>query len=349
MVRGLFRHAQLLSREEEIDGMQTHNRTRALVEGAMLAALLVVLYVLDLYTRILVYIFPVPVAVLVVRHDVRTGVLATVAASLVVSAIVGVISGVSLAVWVGLIGVTLGYCLAKEFKPFPTLVLTSLAVLLATLITVAMAFVVEGVSYQQIAQQFSQAVAQGREFMLAWFKTFKVSQRDVELGMAQFDAIIEFVKITYPALILMSVVSVGAIAYGVSRWVLAKLGYKMPAVPRFSRWRITWPWAWGFILGALLGLLGGQLNSRHLVFLGWNLMMFFYYLFIVQGLAVAWFYIEKYKLDRAGKWAVVLLLLVVPVASPALSYLGLFDSWFDFRKLESRSQGPDMRRGGGTR
>lgn len=349
MVRGFYRHAQLLSREEEVDGMHTHNRTRALVEGAMLAALLVVLYVLDLYTRVLVYVFPVPVAILVVRHDVRTGILATVAASLAVSGIVGAAAGVSLAVWVGLIGVTLGYCLANGFRPFPTLALTSIAVLLAMLATFAAGFVLGDISYQEIARNVTQAVTQARESTLDRLEMLRLPQKDIEAGMAQFDAMVEMLKLTFPVAILGSAIVISAIAHSVSRWALAKLGYKVPAVPRFSRWRITWPWAWGFILGALLALLGGQLNSREMLFLGSNLVTFFFYLFIVQGLAVAWFYIEKYNLGRAGKWAVVLLLLVVPFASPAISYLGLFDSWFDFRKVESRPQRPDMRRGGGTR
>ena len=47
--------------------------TRALTEGALLAALTIVLYVANVYTQLLIYVIPVPVAILVVRNGLRAG------------------------------------------------------------------------------------------------------------------------------------------------------------------------------------------------------------------------------------------------------------------------------------
>ncbi|MBP7868917.1 MAG: DUF2232 domain-containing protein, partial [Firmicutes bacterium] len=64
-------------------------RTRALTEGALLAALTIVMYVADVYTKLLLYVIPVPVAILVIRNGIRTGILATLVAALGVGAILG--------------------------------------------------------------------------------------------------------------------------------------------------------------------------------------------------------------------------------------------------------------------
>jgi uncharacterized protein YybS (DUF2232 family) len=89
------------------------------------------MYVADIYTKLLLYVIPVPVAILVIRNGVRTGVLATLVAALGVGAILGPIDGLIVLVRVGFIGIALGALLARKRPWVISLAGTSVASLAA--------------------------------------------------------------------------------------------------------------------------------------------------------------------------------------------------------------------------
>ena len=81
--------------------------TRALTEGALLAALTIVLYVANVYTQLLIYVIPVPVAILVVRNGLRAGAVASVVSALGVGLVLGPIDGITVLIRVALVGLVM--------------------------------------------------------------------------------------------------------------------------------------------------------------------------------------------------------------------------------------------------
>jgi uncharacterized protein YybS (DUF2232 family) len=56
-------------------------------------------------------------------------------------------------------------------------------------------------------------------------------------------------------------------------------------------------------------------------------------LYFLQGLAIVAFYFERWKMPLFIKGFVYVVLFLQQFASMVVAALGLFDVWFDFRKL----------------
>ncbi|HVR44483.1 MAG TPA: DUF2232 domain-containing protein [Thermoanaerobaculia bacterium] len=90
----------------------------------------------------------------------------------------------------------------------------------------------------------------------------------------------------------------------------------------------------GFVAGGLAPLASGSLRS-----LGFGILLVVAFLYLLQGLAVFRFHQVRLRLGLLGSLlAVLTLLLLTPYGvSPALLFLiGLFDPFFDFRKLHRK-------------
>lgn len=59
-------------------------------------------------------------------------------------------------------------------------------------------------------------------------------------------------------------------------------------------------------------------------------------IFFFQGLAIAAFYFERWKLPFYVKGVIYAVVFLQQFASMAIAVLGLFDVWFDFRKLAKK-------------
>lgn len=86
---------------------------------------------------------------------------------------------------------------------------------------------------------------------------------------------------------------------------------------------------WFVIAGGMLVLLPvGDLRLP-----GVNLLIVVGTLYFLQGLAIAAFYFERWKMPWFVKGFIYAVLFLQQFASLAIAVLGLFDVWFDFRKL----------------
>lgn len=91
---------------------------------------------------------------------------------------------------------------------------------------------------------------------------------------------------------------------------------------------LRWPLAMAvaFVLGGLLVTVPAASG------LGYNVLLLVAFFFGLQGLAVAAYYAHRLAGPPLLRAAVVVLVLINPWAPQILALLGLFDTWFDFRK-----------------
>ena len=86
--------------------------TKSLVEGALLAAINIILSIMALYMPILgtfaTLVWPVPIVILGIRHGLRTSILSTVVAGIFVAILSGPFQAVNIVISFGLIGIAMG-------------------------------------------------------------------------------------------------------------------------------------------------------------------------------------------------------------------------------------------------
>jgi len=140
-------------------------------------------------------------------------------------------------------------------------------------------------------------------------------------------------KLALPAALLTTAIIMTFVNYWLARLILNRLGTKLPWLKSFRLWRFPWYLAWGYILGqALLLVTQGQGNGNLWFGVGLNLQILFNYVFLLQGLAILWFFLDKANLPKLVRW-IIIIFVFNPLFTTLVVWLGVLDTWFNFRKL----------------
>jgi uncharacterized protein YybS (DUF2232 family) len=134
------------------------------------------------------------------------------------------------------------------------------------------------------------------------------------------------VEVVYPALFLV----MGAVLVLVNASLLS--AYLVRRDPGFLEGGEFEGIRWPFVLNVLFVLGGASVALPAARLAGYNVVLLAGFFFALQGLAVVVFYTRRLAGPRFLRLAVTVLILVNPWAPWILALLGLFDTWFDFRK-----------------
>jgi uncharacterized protein YybS (DUF2232 family) len=166
-----------------------------------------------------------------------------------------------------------------------------------------------------------------------------VPEEQVEALSAQFATMERALRVIYPAAFLIMAGLAVVFSAVLLRGQLAR--YRPEAAgPGFEDLRLPLGVAVAFVLS------GAALVSPPLRPIAYNLLAIVAFLFGLQGLAVVVYYVSRFRGPRLLRVAVVVLFLMIPVGIHVVPLLGLFDTWFDFRRWAPRPGGADP--GGGT-
>jgi len=133
--------------------------------------------------------------------------------------------------------------------------------------------------------------------------------------------------------LLLMVITV--LAYRISVRLLRRYGVTVTEISPFRRWRAPFALVWFFAAGLALLLWGGGWLGD----VGANIAVFAAGVYLVQGTAVLAWQCKRRRVPAAAQWLLLatMVLLVFPIYLAMAMGAGLFDTWFDFRKLEQAS------------
>lgn len=310
----------------------------SLAEVAMLAGGTVLLAVLGAVMPHLLLVAPVPLGVLTYRQGLRVG----IGTALFASALAGLLF-VNPAVWVLVLlvlgmGLTLGGALREPFSAGQVLAFGTAAGIITVLLLLGATHAVARLSPGQLMADAIRSSVE--ELARRWTETGAGPTGTAELQRLE-QSLLRMVRLEWPGWLFVSSLTTAFGQYGLIRLLLRRSRVQVAWFPPFRSWRFPWWTAWGYIAGRGLMLLDHFLPMAPLHVLGANLELAFGYLFLVQGLAVAWFYLERLPWRWVGYLIAVFLLQL-----PAILILaGVLDTWFNFRRLPAqpadKAHGPD--------
>lgn len=315
--------------------------TKSLVEGALLSALTIILSLISIYVPLLntfaTLLCPVPIVVLAVRHGWRLSSTSAVVSALIVTMIAGPVNGIVILFTVGLVGTVLGAAFRKGYSPAKTLIISAIAVLIAQIVLVgiyAIAFKIN-IIYDTL-RLMSESSQQSGEMMKQFsglFGKFSANSRMLEQFERQQQQMANAVGILWriiPVGFFVLPAIIGSfLNFTISRLVLNRLGHRIPGLAPFKEWRMPEQVVWGFIAGIILLWWGEKSGYPWITTVGLNLNMLFTMAYAVQGAAVVWFLLDHYN---AYKLIRIIIVIYMFVLMQYLSFLGLLDCIFDFRK-----------------
>jgi len=134
---------------------------------------------------------------------------------------------------------------------------------------------------------------------------------------------------TMPGMLVSCTLGLAWINLLISRRYCRIDSVELCAFEKLTLWKTPEFIVWFAIAGGVMALL----PVSGLKMPGINLLIVMGTIYFFQGLAIMAFYFERWKLPLLVKGFVYALLFLQQFASVATAALGLFDIWFDFRKL----------------
>jgi|GEM_PF-1462051 len=273
---------------------------------------------------------PSPLAALVLRHGLASGIWTAVLSGAVASFLTQsplILAQVLLAL---ALGIALGQALRESLGLRRTLVLGSLVVFFTTWLLMYFFEQLTGVSMIDVVATF-------------WQEALKsVAGSDSMAQEALLEAQIAAMRATLPASLLMGSAALTVLDFWLTRWLVQRLpggegeeAGAVPALPPFARWRFP-RWVAGvYVLGRVVELLAGRLLDGWLQIGLVNVTLMLGFLITIQGFAVGWHYLERFKIAKGLRLLLAggFYLFLQPIATLLFLLAGLLDAWLDLRKL----------------
>lgn len=314
--------------------MTQKEKTRSLVEAAMLAALTVVLLLPTIYLPLLgtltLFIWPVPITVLGVRHGLKSSVLAMVTAALITSILSHPLTVGSLVIWLGFLGIALGYCFREKWPPAKTLGTGTLTVLASTLLLFLLTLLIFGVNPLTEGQAL---LAESGTQALEFYRGLGIPEGQLKQMEDYYLEMVEMFRYLLPATLLLGNIFATFINFSVARLILEKLGEDVPGLPPFATWQFPRNLLAGYLVGILFVVAGNYYGHNLLLEIGLNIQVIFNLVLALAGLSVVHYLLGRYRLPRALIILASGIIILNPIFLQLVTFLGIVDIAFNLRKL----------------
>jgi uncharacterized protein YybS (DUF2232 family) len=318
----------------------TNFNTRTLIETALLSALVVVIMLLNAYVPLFsivgLYILPIPITIVYIRHGLKATLLA-----IITSGIIGIITSDPLTVIMnlatyGLAGATLGYCIKCNFKSTKTLFLLTAAFAIGIVIFFGInIFLLTKGGPSGAVNMLSKTLKSMVDTMQSTYASMGISKDKIDTMLKPFTYLTADLIITMiPGLLFCTSFVMAYINYIITKSVLNKLRYEVNELTPFSMVYVN------NRVGAMcitVYFIGVILKARNIAVGNYiinSATIIIQYTFIVDGLALATYYLRN-KLKISKKITLIILILtVLSQVSIFYFYVGLVDMIIDFRRID---------------
>lgn len=313
---------------------------KALTETAKLTALTILLAVfallLPFFWFISLAVVPLPVVVITLKRGIKYGLLASVASGILVTLLIGPAEGIPIFLIITLLGVAQGVAIKNDLNPSKVLIIGTIAVALALVLMGFLLYWLQGINI--IAEQAKMA-DKVIEVQKTLYIQSGISKAEAQRQLKPMKEVFAFASWLLPGGIMVFSLWVSALAEILSSTILRRLRLKFLEFPPFKIWQLPWWFAWGFIFGLAGALFYQQLRglSQVILIISMNLLFIFTVLFLIQGLSITAFFLDKYRATIGVKILVFTLAVFLQLILQGLTWLGLLDTWFNFRKLPQTS------------
>lgn len=321
---------------KEVSKVVADNRSRALTEGALFAAITVVLGLLGLYFPffffISIIVMPLPLAVLVRRHDLRLATMALLVASVLLFILAGrPLSVFLLVLQTGPMGLLLGLLFKNGVPSGVSVVAATIMAAGLTVLSFLTAFFVTGVNPFVMGNEMFRTMDE----TIKWYQSMgwvdNVSAEELKAAMEQSARLV--VMLLPANLMIWSGIS-AYLTYLSGVLVFKRLGYSVKPIPPFSRWRFPWHLVWGIIAGLSLMLLGDERGLASVSDVGKNILYIIVFIYFIQGLSVLTFFLKNWKIAKFLKFTIVVIFFLYwPFALSVLFTMGLMEPFLNVRRL----------------
>ena len=173
---------------------------------------------------------------------------------------------------------------------------------------------------------------QAMDETLGIYRSLGMTEVQIEETRAAASEVLELFLLMLPALFVGSALIEVGVCYAVMRKVLRRMGVAVTALPPFAQWHlpVVFPYLFAF---SLIGIYWG--STREIVLLyqvALNGYVIAFLAGLVQGVALLHFLLLRFRVSPFVRALIYVFILVNGVMTQIISWTGLFDMVYDYRR-----------------
>lgn len=318
--------------------MRIQNKTRALVEAALIVAITSIFVIIGNYIpflSLLLIFLPVPFMILGKRHGAYMEILSIATAGMVIGSLIGPMPMLFLFIQFGIMAMVMGYMMRKEYAVGKVWAGGAVASLVSTLLIISLISAVNGVN---LAEQMMEAMKKSVDMTMSFYRGMGVDADKLNELEKMYDYMLHTTGMILPSAVILAAVFSSYINYTLTAFILNRIGHKTATFQPFRYFRLPKSIIMGTIIILVLTYVTGYLKIVNYETLMVNVSYLFHMVFFIQGLAVISFLTSAYGLGKPLKIFIYILAVLNPLGRTAAILLGLADAFADFRKLKNSQE-----------
>ncbi|MEW9097161.1 MAG: YybS family protein [Clostridiaceae bacterium] len=314
--------------------------TKGTVEAGVITGLLVILALMNIYLPIFSivgrFILPIPVVVLLLRHNLKVTITSVVASGILVGFIYNPLSGLTSAIMFGMAGISLGYCIKKDKDPSFSIFALAISSLIGTIIDfVVYISLISKTTVVGLIDEMVKIMHDSFQSVLNMYSQMGISEEQLKPLIDSFKLLnTDFIIKMLPGLLIMSSIIFAYFTYNITRGILRRLNYDIKEMPKFTHIHVNIKVATIVAIGLLTGIILVRQNIKIGEYILNSSQLILQYIFLFNGLSVAIYYLRiKYKLSKTMTLLIIMFTLFSPLGMVYVM-LGISDIIIDFRKID---------------
>jgi uncharacterized protein YybS (DUF2232 family) len=309
--------------------------SRASIETLLLAVLAAVLFASAGYVPIVGVLFsflaPTPLLLVALRHGLPMGGMALGLVSLCLALSVGIFQSLIFVAEYGVMAIVMAEAIRRRWPVEKTLGAATLASLLVSGLVIAAILPSAGADASAMRKHFEENLSQA----LQPYLTEGDHAVESDARMYVQEAIGHVIRLL-PALFIMSTAASAVLNYSIVRLVWRRLqGPPLFQDLALAQWKAPETCVWVLISSGVASFLPVPVLQS----VGHNLLLLVGIIYLIQGLAILVFYLNKISVPPIFRGAAYVFLRVQPLLLLGVAAFGLFDLWFDFRHIRNKEEG----------
>lgn len=315
--------------------------TKAMVEAGLISTMMVAVFLLTvnlpMFSGLSLFILPVPVALLCLRHNYSVAAGAVFVSAVLTGMLYSPVSALTSSAIYGGTGLMLGYCIKTGKEVWNTIAM--LAAVAAAAIMIDMAVVITVVYNTGLTEFIKMNLKLINDSMQQYIQLYRqdgvpesqLEQFKQSMGIFTVDYVYQLL----PASLAASAFGFAFMCYTAARAIMKRLRYDLMPVPPVSEIYINNRVGTLILLFAVIG----SLMSKNGIAGGQNVagasLLLIQMVFTLDGVSLAAYYFRR-RFNMSKLMALLVILLTVSSSAFIIAYvlLGLTDMIFDFRKLD---------------
>lgn len=297
--------------------------TIEIVEAGLLASMTAIVYfIIGLFASL-------PIVFVVLKHSFRAGVLCSIVATILIYLFSGYLQALIFFTVFVSNGLTMAYFIKiSKINAFTNIILTTLVSFLFCILAV---LILVNVFNFNIIEILNNQVEVSKNTTIGLFEKFNLNKSDLDVADV-VETQLNFLKKIFPSLIYSVIFINTFLTYFLLQYVCKRFNIKLKYLEKFIRFKVDDKFIWGIIF--VLGIIIFLNNFYWLNLTAYNIGIVLFVFYFIQGIAVIKFWFLKYRIHPIVQLIIMFFVLFGGLVF-FVGFIGLIDTWFDFRKLQS--------------